>query len=271
MAPAPGMGHGHHHASPWGMGGILSVDGRPAAYFATRVSDHDLVVFSAKRGESGFTTTWEMLAILIAARTWARPEVGPLHIRSDSLASLSATARMASSAPGMSIVLRELALLEAGNLFQPASLTHIPGVANDWADALSRLSAPEPRTLPPALAACPRARVPPRAANWYRSLADPARQEKSAPLAPSPSPLRSPRRRPRRVPACGPRPRLGCRRQPLREPVAQIAPRRSARRAQQSTPSSLAKARRLSCTRLGSSCPLPPQARCMATGSTAEL
>ena len=184
-------------ASPWGMGGILSVEGRPAAYFATRVSADDLVVFNAQRGESGFTTTWEMLAILIAARTWACPSYGPLHIRSDSLASLSAAARMASSAPGLSLVLRELALLQASDQFFPASLTHIPGVANDWADALSRLSAPEPRSLPPALAACPRARVPARGPQWYRALAPPtsarSKSLRAGPFAALPprSPLRS--------------------------------------------------------------------------------
>ena len=51
--------------------------------------------------------------------------------------------------------------------------SHLPAEMNDWADALSRLEAPEPRVIPPALAALPRTPPPDLDKIWLASLPPP--------------------------------------------------------------------------------------------------
>ena len=88
-----------------------------------------------------FTTTWEALAVLVAVRAWRSlwPQGRRLALRSDSLSTLNALTKMASPSKGLNLILQEIALEEAGQVWGFESLTHIPGMANTWADALSRL------------------------------------------------------------------------------------------------------------------------------------
>ena len=67
------------------------------------------------------------------------------------------------------MVTRELALMQAELGLVILGLTHVPGVANDRADALSRLSAPEPRAVPAVPEPLPRDRPPRRDAAFWRS------------------------------------------------------------------------------------------------------
>ena len=94
-----------------------------------------------------------------------------LRIHSDSMASLMAMLKRASTAPAISAVLREINLEEAEIGGEGLRLTHIPGAVNVWPDALSRLLAPEPKELPaifqsPAMI---RERVPARKAKFWRT------------------------------------------------------------------------------------------------------
>ena len=51
-------------ASPWGMGGVLYENKKPLRWFATLTADE------VWRGDSGFNTLWEAVALLIACRLW---------------------------------------------------------------------------------------------------------------------------------------------------------------------------------------------------------
>ena len=144
-------------------------------YFADYIHFCDLDRFSAVIGEPGFNTLWEALAILVAVRAWRRYFGRDIivGIRSDSLGSLLALRKQASRSPGLAIILRELALDEAELDSISLSLTHIPGVANVWPDALSRLWAPVSKEIPVELLSAIRTRVPVRDANYWKSCKDP--------------------------------------------------------------------------------------------------
>ena len=99
--------------------------------------------------------------MLVAVRLWRhKRHLGTsLMLRSDSLGTLSAIKKAASKSKGLSLVLSELALEEAEFSNPINDLVHIPGIANTWPDALSRLTAPQPKSIPPRLltshALCP--------------------------------------------------------------------------------------------------------------------
>jgi hypothetical protein len=156
-------------ASPWGLGAILSRHGRPVAWAADILHQCDLDRFDASRGDSAFTTVWEALCVLMAIRLWEHLVPDGIALRSDSLATLGALGKMSSPAPGVNAVLREIALVEgsSGNGF--AALAHIPGVTNTWADALSRLGAPDAKPVPPELEGIPRLTPPRRDGGFYRA------------------------------------------------------------------------------------------------------
>jgi hypothetical protein len=113
---------------------------------------------------------WEALCIFTALRLWGHHLSKGLALRSDSLASLSALARMDCPSPGMNTLLREVAFIEGKSGSSWVSLTHIPGVFNSWADALSHLGAPAPKQVPPELQGVPRRSVPPRGRGFYLAI-----------------------------------------------------------------------------------------------------
>jgi len=158
-------------ASPWGIGGVLSQDSRPIAWFASPIFAEDLQRFQATRGDSGFTTLWEALAVLVAIKLWRQGHAGlRVALRSDSLATLCVLAKGSSRNAGISLVAAELALEQAEFSVGLETLTHIPGISNVLPDALSRLWAPEPCQVPSELDAVERTQVPRRHARFWRIL-----------------------------------------------------------------------------------------------------
>ena len=57
-------------ASPFGMGAMLLVDGRPAAWIATHWSHEDAEFLQAMIGDAAWQAEWELFAILIAIDQW---------------------------------------------------------------------------------------------------------------------------------------------------------------------------------------------------------
>ena len=165
-------------ASPWGIGGILWIKGRPAAFFGDPIQQGDLSLFNAKIGDSAFTTLWEALAIAVAIKLWAE-KLGPaatFELRSDSLGALSAIAKKASKAAEMNKIIAEIALMEAVLGVSITSLTHIPGLSNDAPDALSRLWAPEAKSIPARLQGVKRESCPVRDRSFWLTMLPPRRR-----------------------------------------------------------------------------------------------
>ena len=162
-------------ASPWGIGGVLVINGVIAAWFADGISDADLRHFNARRGESAYNTVWEALAILVAVRLWRLPshQSAFLHVRSDSLGALSALSKLSSSERSLNMIARELALDWAQLLKPPTVYEHTPGIANVLPDILSRLEAPSPHEFPDILRAVPGGRPPQRDSSFWRCSSAP--------------------------------------------------------------------------------------------------
>ena len=162
-------------ASPWGIGAILSdADGNPLEWLACPVSPLDCKILGVTVGDCRGQAVLEALALLVALRTWAPRWCNQrvrAHVRSDNTAALGAVQKLASPTANVNLVAREVALDVAASAYglEATSWGHISGALNDWADSLSRLTAPEKKTVPKALAAVPRAHLAVRGLSWWRT------------------------------------------------------------------------------------------------------
>jgi hypothetical protein len=157
-------------ACPWGIGGFVLGPQGPERWFADPLSASDERTFGLTIGEAAGTTTWEALAILVAVRAF-RPRSGGVRIRlrSDSLSTLFAVSSMKAKAPGLSLIMAELALERAELDTDISECVHIPGVTNTIADALSRLSAPDAKSLPSEIDTRLQVSLPPRVDRFWTS------------------------------------------------------------------------------------------------------
>ena len=160
-------------ASPWGMGGVLFINGRPKEWFASPLEDYDLKILEEKRGMPDGQASFEALAILIALRAWAQTwqdEAALILTRSDSMAALGAVLKSSAGTVRMNRVTQELALDMAEGLYEPAIVSHLPAQWNVLADALSRMFQPGKNTgIPHELNNVPRVDVDGRGPSWWRT------------------------------------------------------------------------------------------------------
>ena len=158
-------------ACPWGFAGVRFQNHEPKAWFACKLTSDDLRRFGAKLGESGFTTVWEAVAILVAFRLWLPDSRALARVRSDSLGALRAMVKLSSGSPHLNMVARELALDAVLGLYAIGLASHIPGVSNVLPDHLSRLWAPDAHEFPAALRDVPEVVAPPRDTAFWKSAA----------------------------------------------------------------------------------------------------
>ena len=132
------------------------------------IGDLDIVV-----GDCSGQSTLEALAVLVGIRIWGYLMKGRrlrLGTRTDNAAALSLQGKLASSTTALNFLGAELAIeLEMLGIEELRS-AHLPGVLNETADALSRLSAPGSagKTFPTELVGAKRRQVPVRNDEWYR-------------------------------------------------------------------------------------------------------
>ncbi|CAE7648821.1 unnamed protein product [Symbiodinium sp. CCMP2592] len=155
-------------ASPWGIGGIMRVGGKPTEIFYSNLPDELLKKFSAERGVSKFNTLWEGVALLVAFRLWLpNLSFGAVYrAKSDNLGFLRALSRGSAKSATLNVLAREFSLDVALRSYQVRGLAHIPGISNIQADALSRLFSPEPKHFPPELEHVPARTVDLTEAFW---------------------------------------------------------------------------------------------------------
>ena len=137
-------------ASPWGIGGVLMQDDWPVAWFADDITTHDLRRFRAKLGDSALTTLWEVLALLVAMRTWSPllTREPCISVKADSLSALRVAIKFSSKDRRINAIARELALDSSAFSHQLRIFRHIPGFSNFLPDCLSRLTAPHGSSQP---------------------------------------------------------------------------------------------------------------------------
>ena len=163
-------------ASPFGMGGWMSVDGRITRFYFCAVSAEDVELFQLEHGSCDGQQILESLAILIAIRLWV-PSSGKrvqLAVRADSVGALILILKMRPRTSRQAIIARELAL-ELAHFSFPPSVVHTPGIAHVVADGLSRISHPkaaDPKKIlsHPALANAEYSCPPTRGRDFYKAL-----------------------------------------------------------------------------------------------------
>jgi hypothetical protein len=162
-------------ASPWGLGAVLIVNGRPKSFFHDALSPIDETTFHHTIGDAAGQQTWEALAQLVALRMWKQYWVErptELTCKADSVSALTLLLKLKASGSGPNLIARELALDLGESAYRPHIFIHTLWVANKAADVLSRLAQPghEMDEIPPYLQHVLPTPCPLRVAAWYRSL-----------------------------------------------------------------------------------------------------
>ena len=163
-------------ASPWGLGGWITLNGVVFEHFSSPVTSHDTDLYKFDAGSHLGQQVWEALAILVALRLWAvfvRDKRMIIKVRGDNIGSLTLLIKLRPSSPAQGIVAREIALDLAEAAFLPDVL-HTPGVAHVLADLLSREHAPgsSGQVSHAALENSKRREPPARDRSFYRALSD---------------------------------------------------------------------------------------------------
>ena len=164
-------------ACPWGLGGFLTIGQHTVACFTSALTAEDEQWLRIKIGESSSQQVAEGLAMLVALRIWKKywqKRGVSLQVRSDSVSTLTLLAklRVRHESYGLGVIARELALDFGNCSYKPRLLQHIPGIANDWADALSRQFQPSVnKPLPLELQRCRRDVAPERGQAYYMAHA----------------------------------------------------------------------------------------------------
>ena len=161
-------------ASPFGLGGFVSVNGSITEYFADVLSPFDTSFFNASIGDAAGQQTWEALALLVGLRAWShlwKDHRCALMVEGDNVGALTLIAKFKAAGRGPGIIAREVALLFSEASFEPRVVSHVPGISNVIADMLSRKHDPnKPFALPLALADAREIFLPPRDASYFLSL-----------------------------------------------------------------------------------------------------
>ena len=162
-------------ASPYGLGGWISIDESILHHFYCPVSAEDQQVFQLKVGTSVGQQIWECLAMLVALRIWlplwSRHRLN-LTVKGDNIGALTLLLKMRPHSSRHAIIARELALILIECPFFP-DVCHTPGVAHVVADELSRAFMPgrageATEFTHPALTKSTRTQCPTRDFSWYR-------------------------------------------------------------------------------------------------------
>ena len=161
-------------ASPWGLGGWISVNGVIQYYFSDPITTDDTQMFGIDTGHSEGQQLWEALAILVAIRLWAAEHPTKriiLSVKSDNVGALTLMLKMRPATPQMAIIGREIALCLAELAF-PQRVTHTPGISHIVADMLSRVHQPgcTDNISHPALVDARRLYPDSRTKDWYLAL-----------------------------------------------------------------------------------------------------
>ena len=160
-------------ASPWALGGILVIGGIPVAIFHSPLSTEDETIHGFQRGDHRGQQCWECLTVLVAITAWYnqwRTRRLTVCIKSESKSALALAERL-KAGPSAKIIAQELALIYHWASFEP-KIEHVPGVANQLADALSRMNDPnKPKGLPQILKSIPFTTIPIRYRSYYWTLA----------------------------------------------------------------------------------------------------
>ena len=162
-------------ASPEGLGAILLINNQAIRAMASPVTQQDADTLKFTHGDSTGQGILEALAILVAIKLW-RNELGScrveLQIQSDSMIALALSQKMANSSASLNFIGAEMAIVCEAAAIERLLPTHVPGVANQGPDYLSRPSVWNQEGKPSALKGL-KVQTPPERGVDYYSLPTP--------------------------------------------------------------------------------------------------
>jgi hypothetical protein len=165
-------------ASPWGLGGFLTINGDIVSYFACSLSPAEVEILGIEVGQSSSQQIVEALATLVAMRAWCSmwvQERARIKVRRDSISALVLCLNLKTKGAGTTLIAREVALDIADALYAPHIVEHIPGLDNTVADMLSRRFAPGYTfALPPCLRNVEELVLPPRDVSYFVTRSNPS-------------------------------------------------------------------------------------------------
>lgn len=162
-------------ACPSGMGGFLMVHNTFVAYWHDEVSSADEEALGVKKGDPAYQSELELLAVLISLRgfsSWlggvnGQGQPAGMLLRADNTSTLAAAMDLRGKSELMAQLAAEVAL-EIEALQLPHIMgQHVPGIANDVADRLSRVRGHE--VVPKCLQGATFVPVPERTPSFYRA------------------------------------------------------------------------------------------------------
>ena len=157
-------------ASPFGIGGVLMVSGQTVSYFGEELQTTDFSLFGSERGDPAYQSEYELLAVLVALRVFARKisQIGALRVvlRGDNTSTLHAALTYKAGSPITTQLAAEIFLEVEHQGLVAIVPQHLPGTLNVIPDKLSRLHVEE---VPWQLANVQRLKVPKRDMNFYRA------------------------------------------------------------------------------------------------------
>ena len=169
-------------ASPWGLGGVLTIDGVHKAWFACPLSPEECHLLGIEQGSCTCQQIVESLAALVALRAWHQQWCNSrsvLKVRSDSVAALTITLRLKTKGRGTGIIAREMALDIALSCYSPHVAEHVPGTSNVLCDVLSRKYQPcVEYSVPAALSNVQETVLPPRTEGYFSTIGSPTSKRK---------------------------------------------------------------------------------------------
>ena len=146
-------------ASPWGGGAVLFEGRRPREWIAADWSIDLCRTLQVERGSSAHLAFFEALTALAAVVAWcAGGRRSSIAVVGDNIAALTVAVSQRGRGD-LGRICRELALVQA-RLGLTIAVGHLATELNTWADALSRLTAPEPSEVPAGLRKVPRLQWP---------------------------------------------------------------------------------------------------------------
>ena len=162
-------------ASPHGLGAVLVVDDSICSFFSSQLTQQDREILGlGATPTSSDQQAAEALAILVALREWSprwSNQRVQLSLRTDNVAALTTLVKLQPHSNSLGLIARELALDIANSAFSPDEAIHIPGLANQAADYLSRVFDPSyTPSPPPYLVEDCRHTCTIRSRSWWRSL-----------------------------------------------------------------------------------------------------
>ena len=160
-------------ASPEGLGGLLSINGRVLKAFSSPVEPEDGEQLGIELGSSSSQAVLEALAILVGLRHFAsylRGQKIKFTVQADSVAALALTQKLSAgaSSSAMNFIGAELGITLEELEVQEIAALHIPGKANVEPDFLSRPSKWKEERMPAGLHGVEIDPVSGRSADFYR-------------------------------------------------------------------------------------------------------